>query len=129
MSNYEWTDDMREISGFGGGYELVCRAMVSAGAKWLDDNPARQPKFHGYKNITGIIEEDNYDAKALTEAVLNADVPVGFNGTPQKAREGCTGAMHQFTISHALHAHSVGWPEYQRIMRESRTEEEKSREL
>ena len=33
MSKYQYTDDMAEISGFGGGYESTCRAMVAAGLR------------------------------------------------------------------------------------------------
>jgi hypothetical protein len=36
-----WTFDegMREISGFGGGYEASCRAMLKAGGEWADAHP------------------------------------------------------------------------------------------
>jgi len=28
-NKYEWNDNMREISGFGGGYEQMCRNMLT----------------------------------------------------------------------------------------------------
>jgi hypothetical protein len=59
----QFTDDMREISGFGGGYEQQCRAMVLAGLDWLDAHPDADPKFHGYSGVYGIATEDNDDAK------------------------------------------------------------------
>ncbi|KKK72152.1 hypothetical protein LCGC14_2906720, partial [marine sediment metagenome] len=33
MTVREYTDDMSELSGFGGGYEANCRAMVLGGLK------------------------------------------------------------------------------------------------
>jgi len=100
MSKYVYTDDMSELSGFGGGYEATCRAMVVAGLKHLDAHPEADPQFHGYKGIYGIITEDNADAKALSEAVVKA------------ANGDCTGAMHQAAISHVLWIRKNGWDRY-----------------
>jgi hypothetical protein len=99
MNKYQYTKEMDEISGFGGDYEDACRNMVIAGLEWLDEHPTADPQFHGYKNIYGIIEEDNLDAKDLSDAVV-------------KVCEGCSGAMHQATIGHILHIKSVGWNKY-----------------
>ena len=100
MSKYVYTDDMSEISGFGGGYESACRAMVVAGLEHLDANPHADPQFHGYQGIYGSITEDNADAKALSEAVVKA------------ANGDCTGAMHQAAISHVLWIRENGWDRY-----------------
>jgi len=108
---FPWTDDMDEISGFGGGYELTCRNMASAACAWLAEDPKRDPKFHGYQGLTGVIVDDNDDAKALSAVVSKA------------AFDGCTGAMHQYSITHALYAHKVGWPAYQVMMREKKAKE------
>jgi hypothetical protein len=102
-----YTDDMREISGFGGGYEATCRAMVLAGLAWFDAHPTADPKFHGFTGIFGIIQEDNEDAKALTQVVIDA---AGGGG-------GATGAMHQATIGHILAARRLGWDAYCAEMR------------
>ena len=107
-----YTDDMGEISGFGGGYEKACQAMVLAGLAWFDAHPGADPKFHGYSNIYGIIEEDNDDAKALSDAVVAA------------SGGDCTGAMHQATISHVLVARRLGWEGYCAKMREREAEDE-----
>ena len=104
---HRWTVAMHEISGFGGGYELACRAMVSAGMDWLVAHPEAKPQFHGYKGITGIITEDNDDAKALSKAIVAA------------SGGDCTGAMHQYSVNHALHAFSLGWPAYVKMMEEA----------
>jgi len=112
MSAYETTDDMGEISGFGGGYEATCRAMLTAGMQWLEANPQADPHFRGYKNIYGIITEENDDAKALSKAVVDA------------ADGDCTGAMHQAVISRCLAAKRLGWDEYCKQCREHNAKEE-----
>ncbi len=111
----EWTDDMGQISGFGrdgdpGGwrYENCCRAMLRAGLTWLDAHPDADPRFHGYKHITGILIEDNDDAKALSAAVL----------APAEEGGGASGAMHQAACSHALFIKANGWAAYVQKMRE-----------
>jgi len=100
MSKYVWTEDMGEISGFGGAYEATCQAMVRAGIEWMEAHPEAHPKFHGYKDIYGVLAEDNADAKALTEAMIAA------------SGGDCTGAMHQATVSHLLFIHRNGWEKY-----------------
>jgi len=100
VSKYIYTDDMDEISGFGGGYEATCRAMVVAGLEWWDANPDATPKFLGCKNIYGVISEDNDDAKALSKAVVEG------------SSDDCTGAMHQATITHIFRIRKVGWNQY-----------------
>ena len=87
---YQFTDDMAEISGFGGGYENTCRRMILAGLKWFDAHPGADPKFHTFANVYGICSEDNDDAKALTKAMT------------APPNDDCTGAMHQATVSHVL---------------------------
>ena len=105
MSKYTFTDDMGEISGFGGGYEQVCRDMLVAGLTWLDSNPDADPKFHGYEGVYGILTEDNDDAKALSKAV------VGGSGGD------CTRAMHQAVVSSCLWIRKNGWDAYCAQMR------------
>jgi len=100
MPKYEYLPDDPEISGFGGGYEAACRAMVAAGMEWFDAHPDADPQFHGYKGVYGVISEDNADAKALSAAII-----AGSGGD-------CTGAMHQATTSHVLYAHKHGWDKY-----------------
>jgi hypothetical protein len=111
MSKYQYTDDMKEISGFGGEYEEACRKMVVAGAEWFDEHPTAEPKFKGYKNVFGIIMEDNEDARALSDAVV-------------KPSDDCTGAMHQAAIGHVLYIHKHGWEKYVEKMKQSKTEKE-----
>lgn len=103
---------MREISGFGGGYEATCRAMVVAGLEWFDAHPEAKPVFKQYENITGICSEENQDAKDLTEAII-------------KPSEGdCTGAMHQACVNHVLGIRTYGWDKYVTDMRRLKKEQE-----
>jgi len=90
----------REISGFGGGYEKHCRKMLIAGIKWLEQNPKANPEFYGYKNVYGVISDDNEDAKALSKAVVD-----GADGD-------CTGAMHQAVIEIILYIRKNGIDKY-----------------
>lgn len=98
----KWDEAMGEISGFGGGYEATCRAMVLAGIQWIDEHPEAQPRFQGNSQIYGIILEDNQDAKDLTEAIIAA------------SGGDCTGAMHHASVSHVLAYQRLGWDEYKR---------------
>lgn len=107
---YEFTKEMGEISGFGGGYENCCRAMLKAGLEWFDANPGADPQFHGWKGVYGLIEEDNEDAKALSKAVVE-----GAGGD-------CTGAMHQAVISSIFWIKRNGWDKY--VERMSKRKEE-----
>lgn len=100
---YEFTEEMGEISGFGGGYEQTCRNMLKAGLEWLNTNPDANPEFHGYENVYGIICEDNEDAKALSQAVI-------------AIADDCTGAMHQAVISSVLWIRKNGWEKYAEVM-------------
>ena len=100
MCKYVFTEEMREISGFGGSYESACREMLVAGLEWLDAHPDADPKFTAYENIYGVISENNDDAKSLSDAVV----------APTKNE--CTGAMHQAVISHVMWIKQHSWDEY-----------------
>lgn len=98
----EYTPEMGEISGFGGGYEAICRKMVLAGVNWLEANPTADPKFLGHRGVYGLLLEDNEDAKALSKAMTAVEVTGGD----------CTGAMHHATVSHVLFIKTHGWDKY-----------------
>lgn len=95
---YEFTADMREISGFGGDYEKCCRKMLKAGLEWLTLNPHADPQFSTYNNIYGIINEDNEDAKALSKVIAG-----DFNPS---------GAMMQAVCSSVIWIKNNGWGAY-----------------
>lgn len=111
MKTYRHTEDMGEISGFGGGYEECCQDMLEAGVRWLDENPQnRDLKGHGYKNVTGIFETDSDDAKALEKVILAA------------AKGEATGAMHQVVMQRLFFIANKGWDAYCEEIRKSETE-------
>ncbi len=112
-AKYKFTSEMGEISGFGGSYEKGCRVMLDVGLRWLDDNPNAQPKFHGFKGVYGMIDEDNEDAKTFSKIV-------------SKSVQGCSGAMHHAVISRCLWIKSNGWDKYVEKMSEPETVQETS---
>jgi len=103
-----WTEEMGEISGFGGSYEAGCRAMVLAGIQWIDEHPDGDPQFHGYNGVYGLIMEDNEDAKSLTRAIMDAPVKME-DGTVTRAGKEATGAMHQAAVGNVLAYKRLGW--------------------
>lgn len=96
---HEFTKKMKEISGFGGGYEESCRKMILAGVEWLESNPESSPKFSTLKDVFGIVCDENDDAKEL-ENVIVSSVP------------DCTGAMVQAVIGHLMFIKDNGWDRY-----------------
>lgn len=101
---YEFTNSMTEISGFGGEYEEACRNMLIAGCKWLEANPEANPMFKGFRGVYGVIESDNDDAKSLSNAVVHG-----------AGQYGPSGAMHQAVISSLLFIKAKGWDEYVKL--------------
>lgn len=113
IEGFEWTDDMREISGFGSSYEQACRTMVSQGCKWWSEHPEADPTVKTYNRVYGIAIAENPDAKTLEEAMM-AGLP-----------ESPTGAMHQAALAHIIHRWKKkcggSWEKYQSVMREKET--------
>jgi hypothetical protein len=106
IPGFEWTDDMREISGFHSTYEKACRTMVSLGCKWWSEHPEANPEVKSFKNITGIATTENNDAKKLEIAMMAG------------CHDDCTGAMHHYSLLHIFLWHKLGsWADYQKAMR------------
>lgn len=103
---YVFEKGMSEISGMGGRYEQACRDMLKAGLEYWGANPNLDPKFHGFKEVCGLIIEDNEDAKALTKAV--------------GAVEDCTVSMHQAVIGSIFWIRKNGWYKYVKMMKEAK---------
>jgi len=104
MEKYVYTDEMDEISGFGGGYEATCRAMVRAGLLWLDNNIAANLSFKQYENIYGLTFDESDDCKAMQEVMIEA------------SGNDCTGAMMQATLNHIMFIYKNGWDKYKEEM-------------
>jgi hypothetical protein len=97
---YRHTDDMPQISGFGGGYEECCQDMLEAGVNWLDKHKNPDLKMHGYEGVYGLLVADSDDAKSLEKAVIAA------------AKGEATGAMHHAVMSRLGFIAKNGWDAY-----------------
>jgi hypothetical protein len=106
IPGYVFTKDMRQISGFGSGYEAACRKMVLVGASFLENNPNIKPEYKGFKGIYGVISSTNEDAKML-DAALHA------------VCDDMTGAMHQACVCHILKTRELGWKQYVEEMKKT----------
>lgn len=104
---YEYTNDMHELSGFGGSYEEACRRMAVVGATWLDEHPGELKRW---REMDGQCRSDPQYA-AFEQAVGNVEPD-------------CTGAMHGAAVSHAFAIHKMGWDAYAAEMRRLRAEEQ-----
>lgn len=91
-----------DISGFGGGYEATCQAMLIAGITWLKEHPNFTFEgYKGYQNVTGIvIPPDTQLAKDLDDVLLKA------------AQDDTTGAQHQAVISHLAYIQAHGYEKW-----------------
>jgi len=116
MDNKIWSDDMGEISGFGGSYEDGCRAMVLAGIKWIDEHPDENLEFKGIKGVFGLIDTNNQAAEQLEAAIMNARCML--DGKEVRCGDESTGAMHHAAISHCLAYKRIGWEQYCKELRE-----------
>jgi hypothetical protein len=96
---YDWQPGMGEISGFGGDYETMCRAMVKAGCLWLDAHPGAVLAFKGYQGVFGYIASSSPDAEALSKAITEP--------CPD-----CSGAMHHAAVNACLFIRDKGWDAY-----------------
>lgn len=114
----EWSEEMGEISGFGGGYEAVCRAMVLAGIRWVDEHPNDDPLVKSFKGVFGVAVSENDPAKMLEAAMMNAPVVLGGKVIRARAGDDCTGAMHHAAMGHVLAYRRLGWDEYVRQWKE-----------
>ncbi len=114
----EWSDDMGEISGFGGGYEAVCRAMTLAGIAWIDEHPDCDLQYKGFKNVYGIVMEDSPDCKEFEKAMMDAPVMLDGKQLQKRVGDDCTGAMHHAAVSHCLAYKRLGWDEYRKQLTE-----------
>lgn len=89
-SKYQFTAEMGEISGFGGGYEDACRKMVIAGLEWCDEHPDAELSYTTLEGVYGLTANESDDMKLMQEAMLTA---IGHD---------CTGAMMQATMGHVM---------------------------
>jgi hypothetical protein len=111
ITKYQFTKDMAELSGFGGGYEQACRNMVVAGCEWFDKHKRANPKFEGLKNIYGLTFSKSKSAKSLEKAII-------------KVNKGATGAQFEKSLQHVFYIQDAGWEKY---VKESKKQKKKDR--
>lgn len=97
---YDWTEDMGEVTGFGGAYELAARAMVRAGLEWWDRHPKADPCFKSFRDEHGLVDCNNPDAQALLEVMVKA------------AFGGHTGVMVSACLGVVFWVRRNGWEAY-----------------
>lgn len=100
MTTYRHTEDMGEISGFGGEYEECCQDMLEAGMKWIEEHTPDNIVVKENPNIFGICFPEGEASEALSKAVIDA-----ANGE-------ATGAMHHTIMSRLAWISKNGWDAY-----------------
>lgn len=111
MSAFEFTEQMNEVSGFGGSYERACRAAVCVGADWLANHLHAHPEFGAVPNTFGRVQPLNIDAHGLLNALDEADF-VRDDGVHVPLSDQMTGAMTHAAIHHLLFIRKRGWRRY-----------------
>lgn len=99
-AEFDWTG-LKEISGFGGGYEETCRKMVKAGVEWLRAHPGADLRATHTPGVFPDLWGGTPDFKAFQDAMVEG----GGDGD-------CTGAQVCAATHHALLIHRKGWDEY-----------------
>jgi hypothetical protein len=123
QTKYVWSDDMDEISGFGGDYEECCRFMVSGALDLLDTlervkgDKVTEPRYAGLEGVYGILTADNAAAKLLDEW-LTKEVRDYFG-----ERHTPTGAMHHACISAVLWVRAHSWNKFVQDMKDRKQKE------
>lgn len=110
---YKHTEDMGEISGFGGDYEAACQQMLHQGVVWLNEHPEAKESLEGrtLNGIYGLFISNNDVTQELEDAVCK-DIPGG----------GPTGAMVQAVMTRLFYISARGWEEYCAACRKSENE-------
>lgn len=104
--SYEWTSDMQEISGFGGEYEVACRAMLKAALEYWDERgDTFDASYRGdHRKSLGPLHADNLDAVAL-DGAMAAAVPRW------------TAAQHHAVVIAVLWIRRFSWEAYCAVKR------------
>lgn len=111
--DFEFAEDMNEISGLGGAHERALRAAVIAGAKWWLMHPEADPVITGDDNhCVG----DNPDGEALLRAV-NETYFNGDDGVKVLLGHVMTPSMYYGAMYHVMWIGEHGWNNYVAAMR------------
>lgn len=113
----EFTEDMNEVSGFGGFYERCCRAGVCAGAAWVLTHRRARPVFDGVPDVLGLIVPSNDEARELQGAIDTALV-TRDDGTKVPLGEELTALQFYAIVHHVFFIAANGWRKYVDYMTE-----------
>lgn len=108
---FHFTEDMNEVSGFGGFYERCCRAGVCAGAEWVLAHPTAKPRFEGMQGVFGLLTPKNDEARDLQRAIDEALV-TRDDGTKVPLADELTGAQFHAIVQHVFLITVYGWNKY-----------------
>ena len=96
---YKHSEEMGEISGFGGSYEDTCQQMLHNGVSFLAERSSADVQVLEIPNVYGVVNLEGDDAKALEAAVMDGI-------------KDCTGAMHHAVMSRLAWINKNGWDKY-----------------
>ena len=105
---YKHTEDMGEISGFGGDYEATCQQMLHNGVAFLAERAGTNIKVLENPNVYGIVKLEGQDADALEDAVMHGI-------------DDCTEAMHHNIMVRLAFINKNGWNKYCVELRKGKT--------
>jgi hypothetical protein len=111
MIAFEFTEQMNEISGYGGAYERACRAAVCSGARWFAHHMTAHPQFGRWTMAHGLVNPINMDAHALLAAIEDTDF-IRDDGVHVPLAEQMTREMTQIALYHVLYIAKKGWNAY-----------------
>lgn len=114
--DFEYTEDMNEITGLGSDYERGCRTGVLAGMRWVIEHPGAEPAINGYSGEDGWLQPQNMAGTSLLAAIEAAPFTLD-NGTKLCLGELLTPNQYLFVLQHIGFIAQMGWDAYAQKMR------------
>jgi hypothetical protein len=99
---FRFTDEMSEVTGFGGIYESYCRAGICTGAEWCAQHPNADLRDIG-------------TARELTLTIFHT-ILVCNDGSVGMLGEELTLPQTQLIADHVLYIAAHGWNDYEQKM-------------
>jgi hypothetical protein len=111
--NFEFTEDMNEISGLGGAHERALRAGVITGAKWWTLHPEADPEIEGTdREYRGTNADGESLLRAVNETLFTCD-----DGVKVPLQAVLTPHMYYAVMYHIMWIGEHGWSRYAQAMR------------
>lgn len=113
VTTYRFTDEMGEISGFGGSYEECCRQMLISALEWVDEhNVDMPPQWTEYERVFGLTNPENQTAETLKDVMVEAAKDVGEKQGWDRDKSGPTGAQMHAVVRSFVFVQEHGWNSY-----------------